>query len=217
MTQRSRKSFLRRSTLLWKVLDRRWGIERKLAFAVVLAALVRASSPFSHGLERRTSARTRIPSLSFSTLTASCCCCWGDRCPPAHARLGGASPRSGRLRPACPDRHSVQPRGGHAGDPRRGILGAVPKFWHSGMVQRAGAHRRRVVKRRRESVSGRAPAEHPRRGVRNGQRSQPRGCTLMRNPELFEQLLAAQGGTGLSPRRLWIDGNGRDSSRRRSA
>ena len=40
MTQRSRKSFLRRSTLLWKVLDRRWGIERKLAFAVVLAALI---------------------------------------------------------------------------------------------------------------------------------------------------------------------------------
>ena len=35
MTQRSRKSFLRRSTLLWKVLDRRWGIERKLAFAVL--------------------------------------------------------------------------------------------------------------------------------------------------------------------------------------
>jgi two-component system, NtrC family, nitrogen regulation sensor histidine kinase NtrY len=40
VSQRSRKSFLRRSNLLWKVLDRRWGIERKLAFAVVLAAVI---------------------------------------------------------------------------------------------------------------------------------------------------------------------------------
>jgi two-component system nitrogen regulation sensor histidine kinase NtrY len=40
VSPRSRKSFLRRSNLLWKVLDRRWGIERKLAFAVVLAAVI---------------------------------------------------------------------------------------------------------------------------------------------------------------------------------
>ena len=47
MTQRSRKSFLRRSTLLWKVLDRRWGIERKLAFAVVLAVVPGVVTVFS--------------------------------------------------------------------------------------------------------------------------------------------------------------------------
>ena len=40
MTAGSRASFSRRLVLLWKVLDRRYGLDRKLAFAVVLAAVV---------------------------------------------------------------------------------------------------------------------------------------------------------------------------------
>jgi two-component system nitrogen regulation sensor histidine kinase NtrY len=35
-----RKSLTRRAALFWKILDRRWGLERKLAFAVVLAAVI---------------------------------------------------------------------------------------------------------------------------------------------------------------------------------
>ncbi len=40
MTPRPRKSFARRLALRWHIFDRRWGLERKLAFAVVLAAVV---------------------------------------------------------------------------------------------------------------------------------------------------------------------------------
>ena len=40
MTAGSRTSFLRRVVIVWKVLDRRYGLDRKLAFVVVLAAVV---------------------------------------------------------------------------------------------------------------------------------------------------------------------------------
>ncbi|MBL8668147.1 MAG: PAS domain-containing sensor histidine kinase [Rhodospirillales bacterium] len=40
MTAGSRASFFRRVVLLWKVLDRRYRLDRKLAFAVVLAAVI---------------------------------------------------------------------------------------------------------------------------------------------------------------------------------
>ena len=42
-------------------------------------------------------------------------------------------------------------------------------------------------------------------------------ATLMRNPELFEQLLAAQAGLRSLSEAVVVDGNGRVIARRRSA
>ena len=202
MTQRSRKSFLRRSTLLWKVLDRRWGIERKLAFAVVLAALISGVVTvfsWTGAADFGPDPNTVIVLLYLDSVLLL---------------LLGAIVVRQLMRVWAERRRGLAGSGLHvrivilfslvAVTPA--ILVAVfsALFLNFGIQAwfSERAHRRRVVKRRRESVSGRAPAEHPRRGVRNGQRSQPRGCTPHAQSRAVRATTGCPRGSDLSPRRL---------------
>ena len=203
MTQRSRKSFLRRSTLLWKVLDRRWGIERKLAFAVVLAALIPGVVTvfsWTGAADFGPDPNTVIVLLYLDSVLLL---------------LLGAIVVRQLMRVWAERRRGLAGSGPHVRIVILFSLVAVTpailvavfsalflnfgiQAWFSERVRTAvessSAVARAYLGEHRQSIRAEAFA------MANDLNRE--AAPLMRNPELFEQLLAAQGGSDLSPRRL---------------
>jgi two-component system, NtrC family, nitrogen regulation sensor histidine kinase NtrY len=210
VTQRSRKSFLRRSTLLWKVLDRRWGIERKLAFAVVLAALISGVVTvfsWTGAADFGPDPNTVIVLLYLDSVLLL---------------LLGAIVVRQLMRVWAERRRGLAGSGLHVRIVILFSLVAVTpailvavfsalflnfgiQAWFSERVRTAvessSAVARAYLGEHRQSIRAEAFA------MANDLNRE--AAPLMRNPELFEQLLAAQGGVRSLSEAVVIDGNGR--------
>jgi two-component system, NtrC family, nitrogen regulation sensor histidine kinase NtrY len=210
VSQGPRKSFLRRTTLLWKVLDRRWGMERKLAFAVVLAAVVSGVVTvfsWTGAADFGPDPHTVIVLLYLDTILLL---------------LLGAIVVRQLMRVWAERRRGLAGSGLHVRIVILFSLVAVTpailvavfsalflnfgiQAWFSERVRTAvessSAVAQAYLREHRQSIRAEAFA------MANDLNRE--AATLMRNPELLEQLLAAQAGVRSLSEAVVVDGNGR--------
>ncbi len=210
MSPRPRKSFARRYNLLWKILDRRWGIERKLAFAVVLAAVISGTVTvfsWTGAADFGPDPNTVVVLLYLDTILLL---------------LLGAIVVRQLMRVWAERRRGLAGSGLHVRIVILFSLVAVTpailvavfsalflnfgiQAWFSERVRTAvelsSAVARAYLGEHRQSIRAEAFA------MANDLNRE--AATLMRNPEIFEQLLAAQAGVRSLSEATVIDGNGR--------
>lgn len=210
MSPRPRRSFARRCNLLWKILDRRWGIERKLAFAVVLAALISGTVTvfsWTGAADFGPDPNTVVVLLYLDTILLL---------------LLGAIVVRQLMRVWAERRRGLAGSGLHVRIVILFSLVAVTpailvavfsalflnfgiQAWFSERVRTAvessSAVARAYLGEHRQSIRAEAFA------MANDLNRE--AATLMRNPEIFEQLLAAQAGVRSLSEATVIDGNGR--------